>query len=135
MIKIIDSIDTTKKDIIVSQYISHIEYYTGHIIVINSQIVKQIYFKATTNDSQYIQKGRIENYQILTEDQLNCSTTIFNNIFKKLNYTVFASIDFIIHDSQILIFEINPRVGGSLIYNVELCNEFLNYVFDYYDGK
>jgi predicted ATP-grasp superfamily ATP-dependent carboligase len=138
MVRIINNIDMTEKNIIVSKYIQHTEYYTGHLLVICGKIIKQIYFKCTTDDPNHIQRGSVTNYQILTINQLDCSTSsksIFSKIFKKLNYTGFANADFIIHNFQILIFEINPRPGGSLIYNEQYSNEFFNTMITYYENN
>jgi hypothetical protein len=114
---------------IVSQYIDHEEFYTGHMLVRNGIIIKQIYFKGSTrNVPNYIQCGMIRDYTVL--EVLDVSTDIFEKIFIKLNYTGFATPNFIIKDNRIIIFEINPRPGGSLIHNKKYCTEFFEKIME-----
>jgi len=47
-----------------------------------------------------------------------------------LEYNGFACADFIVENGEIIIFEINPRIGGSLIQNREKLNEFLDILLD-----
>lgn len=114
---------------IVSQYIDHEEFYTGHMLVRNGIIIKQIYFKGSTrNIPNYIQRGMIRDYTVL--EVLDVSTDIFEKIFIKLNYTGFATPNFIIKDNRIVIFEINPRPGGSLIHNKKYCTKFFEKIIE-----
>jgi len=122
-----------QNNIIVSDYIEHNDFYSGHFVVNNGIIIEQIYFKSTTKgDKSYIQRSSISNYEILTYDTLkqHADLTIFNNIFKDLNYSGFACPNFIIVDQNIIIFEINPRPGGSLMNNKEYCKKFFNKIID-----
>lgn len=123
-IEIVYSINTESNDIIISEYIQHIEYYTGHHLVLNGVILDKVYFCSSQLYENGIRKGRIINYTISHE--LPAEDTIFYNIFKNLNYSGFANSDFIIKDNNIIIFEINPRPGGSLIYNKEYFNKFID---------
>ena len=50
---------------------------------------------------------------------------IFKDIFKMLNYSGFACVDFTIVNEIPYIFEINPRPGGSLIRNETYFNRFI----------
>jgi predicted ATP-grasp superfamily ATP-dependent carboligase len=77
---------------------------------------------AINNNKNLIKKGGITNYTVL--DDINYNT--FENIFNHLQYTGFASSDFIIKDNKIIIFEINPRLGGSLVHNKLFINKFIN---------
>ena len=54
---------------------------------------------------------------------------IFSCIFNDLNYSGFACADFTIHNNKIIIFEINPRPGGSLIHNEKYLNIFLDKLY------
>lgn len=71
-------------------------------------------------------------YQIKQNMQ---NDNIFNKIFKKLDYSGFACANFIINSNKILIFEINPRIGGSLIHNKEYFMKFLNKLYNLYKNK
>ena len=111
-------IDYNLKDCIFQKYISHSQYYVGHFLVFNGLIHEKIYFSSinvNVNVNDYIITGNITNYTIhkkLTDDD-----SIFNKVFYDLQYSGFACSDFIIHNNIIIIFEINPRPGGSLIHN------------------
>ena len=117
-------------DTVVSEYITHKEYYVGHFIFYKGMFVRQIYFCATSLQSNYIKKGPIVRYKVIEAHAMPCDLTIFENIFKKLDYSGFASSDFIIVDNNVIIFEINPRPGGSLIANKKYCHEFFRAIID-----
>ncbi|VBB17918.1 ATP-grasp domain protein [Yasminevirus sp. GU-2018] len=128
-ISIVHEIPNTKDHIVVSDYVEHTEHYAGHMIINRGKILKQIYFRENTDGtSEFIKRGRTLNYvELETHDminELNVNLSIFENIFKHLDYSGFVCIDFIIKDRKPIIFEINPRPGGSLIHNERRCLEF-----------
>jgi predicted ATP-grasp superfamily ATP-dependent carboligase len=113
--------DTREKDHVISEYMEHTEYYTGHFLVHRGAILRHVIFMAKTPPiNDFIKKGPIGNYTILDSIDIH----IFERIFKRTNYSGFACSDFIISDNLIIIFEINPRPGGSLIANEHYCAEF-----------
>jgi predicted ATP-grasp superfamily ATP-dependent carboligase len=137
-IKIIKNLIFTKNTI-VTKYHEHTIYYVGHFLVKSGIILKQIFFMSSTNcNSQiipmqnkidFILKGNITNYDIMDnvfDDE------IFKNIFYFIKYTGFACSDFIIKKNKIIIFEINPRIGGSLAYNKNILNLFWNKLIEYF---
>lgn len=115
-------------DTVISEYITHREYYVGHFIFHKGVFIKQIYFGTTVHplskESKYIKRGSIKHYNVFEAAQMPCDLTIFGEIFKKLDYSGFACSDFVIVDRDVIIFEINPRPGGSLINNKKYCHEF-----------
>jgi predicted ATP-grasp superfamily ATP-dependent carboligase len=115
--------DNPYKNCIISKYITHTIYYSGHFLVLNGIIINKIYFYKNKQNKQLIIKGRITNYEIT--DKLNIDDMIFNKIFIDLKYSGFACADFIILNNNIIIFEINPRPGGSLIYDNKYFNIFI----------
>jgi hypothetical protein len=123
-IKIIYNIDLNIKNIIVSKYHQHSIFYVGHYLVKNGNIIEYIYLSQENKDPNYIHKGAVKRYKILDEyfPELN----IFSKIFKKINYTGFACSDFIIENNNVLIFEINPRMGGSMRKDKNILNIFWN---------
>jgi len=132
-VRIVDAINKNLDDVVVTQYIEHAEFYTGHILIKNGTILKQIYFKGNTNNVlNYIQHGAIKNYTVVEEKDLGADTDIFGKIFKKLNYTGLTSANFIIIDKKIILFEINPRPGGSLIHNEKYFKEFIAAIMNTY---
>ena len=110
-IKIVYDIEINLKNHIIQKYIEHKAYYVGHFLVLNCIILNKIYFYSTNK---------------------NVNGSIFNKIFKNLDYSGFACSDFIINSNKILIFEINPRIGGSLIHNKEYFIKFLNKLYNLY---
>lgn len=125
-VRLIYEIPKMNNNVVISEYIKFNAQYVGHILVNNGDMLKQIYFKeVVSDDPDYIKCGRVLNYDTLKVDELGCDITVFINIFKLLNYSGFACIDFIVVDGKPIIFEINPRAGGSLIHNKKICLEFL----------
>ena len=120
--------DKFTQNCIISKYIPHTIYYSGHFLVLNGIIIKKVYFYANKPNKQLIIKGMITNYEITDNlnDKLNIDDTIFDKIFIDLKYSGFACVDFIISNNNIIIFEINPRPGGSLIHNNEYFNIFID---------
>jgi hypothetical protein len=132
-IKIVYNIELNLKNHIIQKYIEHKDYYVGHFLVLNGIILDKIYFYSNNNKNKNgILKGAIQNYQIKNNIK---GDTIFNKILKKLDYSGFACADFIINNNKILIFEINPRIGGSLIHNKEYFIKFLNKLYNLYKNK
>lgn len=119
--KIIKNIEKTK-NIVISEYLLHTVIYSGHFLYVNNQLIDKIYFYKDI-EKNFIYKGRIRQYKVC--NTLICDDNIFIEIFKKLNYSGFACIDFTICNNKIYIFEINPRIGGSLILNIKYFNQFL----------
>ena len=118
----------------ITKYITHTMHYVGHFLVMNGQIINKVYFKSTNKPNE-IKYGRIKNYEVeekLTfgDNSVLADDSIFNKIFGLLNYSGFADSDFIEVDNKIIIFEINPRPGGSLIFNDEYFNKFLDNIIN-----
>jgi predicted ATP-grasp superfamily ATP-dependent carboligase len=84
-----------------------------------------MYLLQNNNDPNYIHKGAVKKYTILDNDNYE-PFKIFEKIFKKINYTGFACSDFIVEDNNLLIFEINPRMGGSMRKNKFILNSFFD---------
>jgi hypothetical protein len=116
--------DNLNKNCIISKYIIHTINYSGHFLVLNGFIIKKVYFYKNKSNKKLIIRGRITNYEVT--DKLNIDDTIFNKIFIDLKYSGFACADFTILNNNIIVFEINPRSGGSLIYNSKYFNIFID---------
>ena len=125
-IKIVSSIQPGLRNHIVSKYIEHTTYYAGHFLVNKGIICEKIFFCSSHPYIDGIKMGRIINYTILPELLLDDS--IFNKIFSNLSYSGFADCDFTIVNDGIIIFEINPRPGGSLIQNKVYFDKFIDSV-------
>lgn len=114
------------KNKIITKYTDHEKEYSGHLLIINGKIIKKIYFVMKCKINA-ITCGQITNYDILEKISYD---VIFDKIFEDLQYSGFANIDFTIIDNKIIIFEINPRIGGSLVYNDKYFNIFLDTLID-----
>ena len=117
------------KNFVVSEFIEHNIIYAGHFLSISGTIIDKIYFY-TTNANKKIYRGRLKNYKV--SNDLSCDDSIFAQIFSKLNYSGFACADFTIHNNKVCIFEINPRIGGSLVFNIIYFNKFLKKLIQCY---
>ena len=81
-------------------------------LVHNGIIIHEIYYKSRESQNYHISHGKKMRYTSVKLD-----IPIFCKIFQLLKYTGFACIDFKIIDDNIKIFEINPRLGGTLVHN------------------
>jgi len=118
-------------DFIVQEYINDSTEYSGHMFIKNGIIVHAIYYKTVNENKFYIQHGRMREYTRVTK-VIDFSQDVFGDIFKLLNYTGFACVDFKIINNNVKIFEINPRFGGTLIHNKDGLNEMLDVLDKYY---
>jgi predicted ATP-grasp superfamily ATP-dependent carboligase len=125
-IKIIYNIDYNNlpKNSIITKYIEHNVYYVGHFLILNGKVIDKVYFYNTNDDKNLIKKGKIIDYKVT--EKLLLDDSLFNMIFDNLKYSGFACIDFTIKNDNIIIFEINPRPGGSLIYNKKYFDKFID---------
>lgn len=87
--------------------------YTAHLFILNGVIKWGVCYYMGQPKKYYIQKGRMEKYKKLA----NFDWNLFNGIFKVLSYTGFACVDFKMVNSNIKIFEINPRLGGTIVHD------------------
>jgi predicted ATP-grasp superfamily ATP-dependent carboligase len=121
-VKIINKI-TPINNYIIQEYIEHNLQYVAHFLVYKGNILKKIYFSSVHKENE-IKKGNIINYDI--KEKLHIDDFVFDNIFQNLNYSGFACSDFTIINNKIIIFEINPRLGGSLLHNKKYFNIFVD---------
>jgi len=124
-VQIINTFDSNiKSNYIIQQYIEHVEYYAGHFLVFNGVIYNKVFFMSSEKNRDGITCGAITNYKIITD--LSVDDTIFRTIFTNLNYSGICCADFTIKKDKIIIFEINPRPGGSLLLNETYFNRFVD---------
>jgi carbamoylphosphate synthase large subunit len=122
--KVINKNINNIKDHIIQEFIEHTDYYSGHFLVLNGVIHEKIYFYCDNKNIDEIKIGQCYNYQVL--EDLVIDDSIFSNIFNNLNFSGISAIDFIISNNKIIIFEINPRLGGTLINDNKYLNLFLD---------
>ena len=112
------SIDVNKNDFvnkIVQEYIENKIEYCAHVVSKNGQIMKCITYAYTFDDMQHI-KSFPKNTKNMSKIELdNKYVKQLELFFLSCKYTGISNTDFIICDEQIKVFEINPRLGGSLV--------------------
>ena len=101
------------KEYFLQEFIYEQTEHGAHLVIDNGKIKWAICYKTIHPSKLYIQKGRMTEYEKIN----NFDFTPFEKIFMALHYSGFACIDFKIVDGNIKIFEINPRLGGTLVNN------------------
>lgn len=112
-----------KKNYLIQEYVASPNEFSGHFFVKDGDIKCFVFYMLTNKERNYIQCGRMTTYVKITDPV--CIDT-FTEVFKKLNYNGFACIDFRINDAGVpKIFEINPRLGGTLVNNTTDLSEII----------
>lgn len=99
---------------IVQEFIPGTVEYGGHFYVEGGSIRRQLYYRNTRDASITVQRGRMPTYD--RYEELDEAAEL-ESMFGAINYTGFACVDFKISPKGIKIFEVNPRLGGSIIHN------------------
>lgn len=117
--------NTKWKKYIIQELIEHDKIYSGHFLCKNGLILlSTIYFRSI--DKNTIFKGKITDYTKCNLDKIN-NNIIFVEILKKLQYNGFACFDFCYDNfNKLKIFELNPRIGGSLVHDDNDFPKFLD---------
>ena len=111
--KCVDKRDFVNK--IVQEYIENKIEYTSYIVSKNGQIIKCITYVYNFDNTQHI-RNYPTNTQNISKFELDYKyVKQLELFFLHCGYTGISNIDFIICDDQVKVFEINPRLGGSLI--------------------
>jgi glutathione synthase/RimK-type ligase-like ATP-grasp enzyme len=98
---------------IIQEYVKNSNEYVGNFIVNNGKIIYSIILKETFTDDLYYKNYSAKNYSII--DITANITETFNTIFTRLNYTGMACADYKIINDKVIVFEINPRLGATII--------------------
>lgn len=96
----------------------------AHILCDRGNIILNIVYTAPQPNTYYIKKGRIRDYKKRELTQKEYS--IFQRTLGSINYHGICSIDYVYDRyNNLKIFEINPRMGGSLFLDN---NDFLFFI-------
>lgn len=119
------------QDYIVSPY-----EYVAHIVANQGKIVLCITYECNYNSNNYI-KGPVSNNDLKNMKKITLDTEHVDKLeelLKPCNFTGVCNIDFKIIYGNLKVFEINPRLGGSLtLYgNTDDLIEILNALIDVY---
>lgn len=93
--------------------------YVSHIIAKNGKIVLCITYETITNEEYYIKNS---NYKCVKINSIKLNKSYINqleNFLIPCAYNGICCFDYKIVDNQIKVFEINPRIGGSLLGNIK----------------
>lgn len=113
-------------DFIVQEYIHGNHEFASHILSNRGELI-WISTNRYSHEKEYYRKG-IHEAPILTElvetDPL--ALGVFKGLLKSFSYSGFCCFDYkITHDGELRIFEMNPRMGGSLAMHRELFPEIV----------
>lgn len=100
---------------IIQEYIPNNVEYTAHIVSKNGQIIKCITYAYKFDSSQHIKVYPINTKNIIKFELDKKYISQLELFLTNCGYTGISNVDFIISDDQIKVFEINPRLGGSLV--------------------
>lgn len=103
------------KNNIVQEYINNRLEYTSYIVSINGVIQKCITYTYDFDNEKHIKINPINTSKISKYDLKDNYIKILELFLLPCKYTGICNIDFIIHEEQVKVFEINPRLGGGLI--------------------
>jgi len=110
----ITSQELSFSDLVIQEFIPGMDEYVAHFIAKNGEILYETYYSFKLQQSTSIRIA--ETTQRSSRIELsNDHSQIFHSILKKIRYSGPINIDFKIQDEQIKIFEMNPRLGGSLM--------------------
>jgi glutathione synthase/RimK-type ligase-like ATP-grasp enzyme len=108
----------------IQEFIHDSNEYGAHLYIDCGNIKWGVCYKTIHPSDLFIQKGKMLKYDKVN----NFDFSIFEKIFIKLNYTGFVCIDFKIVDNNIKIFEINPRLGGTIVNNKNDLTELIKFI-------
>jgi carbamoylphosphate synthase large subunit len=94
----------------VQEYIEYDYEYSGYFVCENGKILGSIIYSGCVGKGLYI-KNRI--FESPNRDNIDLSK--FEKLFMNLGYSGFATVDFKIVNNNLYVFEINPRMGGSIV--------------------
>jgi carbamoylphosphate synthase large subunit len=112
---------------ITQEYIENIKEYTTHLLCKDGEILFQCTYEFINNKPYYIKLG-LKNKDIELSNKIELQNeylNIFKIILNDVKYNGLCNIDFKINNNkEIKIFEINPRIGGSIFYKKNT-NDFI----------
>lgn len=96
----------------------------GHFYLESGDIKRCVYYEGRRDAAQHIQRGRLAP-NAYTKHATIPQHDAFADLFARLDYTGFACVDFKVEDGVPKIFEINPRLGGTLVHDAQDLPAFL----------
>ena len=103
---------------VVQEYLPNRDEFCAFIVANKGRIVYCTVIQSTFSDSIHIKKAvsaeDVANNRIVLLDQKHID--ILGMVLLPCSYTGVCNIDFLLHDDVVKVLEINPRLGGSLMY-------------------
>lgn len=101
-------------EIIIQEYIKNINEYVWHAVFKNGIRLWETTFKYVKRNALVLINSNPENKSTIIESNPD-TLKVFDQIMLQTNYSGPCNIDFSYDSSNLKIFEINPRFGGSLM--------------------
>ena len=120
------------KRLIIQEYIEADTDFVTHVLCKNGEIIWNASFEGPVHKDSPINRGPFA--KSVANIEPNC-LNVFNKIMQLARYEGVAAINFRIRDGKPIIFEINPRLGGSLflpLFRGHLIELLKNYVHHSY---
>ena len=118
-----------RKNYIVQAYIPAQKEYVGNYVFYQGELLFSQVLSETFNTDIHIKKGKMISYEAVDD----FDHQRFSKIFSLLKFTGAICINFKMQGSAIKIFEINPRVGGTLVCN--FLNEVTAAITSYFERR
>jgi carbamoylphosphate synthase large subunit len=103
-----------EQEIIIQEYIKNINEYVWHAVFKNGIRLWETTFKYVKRNAFVLRNSKPETESISIESNPD-TLKVFDQIMLQTNYSGPCNIDFSYDSSNLKIFEINPRFGGSLM--------------------
>jgi predicted ATP-grasp superfamily ATP-dependent carboligase len=103
------------KQYMICEYIYDKYEYIANVVALHGDIKYCLILRELHGDKYYIKHGAMIKYDVMDNDL--CCFNDIKRIFKEINYTGMACVDFKIANDELKIFEINPRFGGTVVRN------------------
>jgi predicted ATP-grasp superfamily ATP-dependent carboligase len=103
---------------IVQEFVHSSYNHVAHLLCKNGKIIWNTIYSSKKPSIYDIKKGRITNYEKRPMNDIE--TCVFSQVIEALDYNGVCSVDYVYEkdkEDNIKIFEINPRFGGSLVYD------------------
>lgn len=101
-------------DLVIQEFIPGVDEYVAHFVSKNGEVLYEKYYSFKLQQSTSIRTAETTQRSSMIELSKNYSQ-IFHSILKAIQYSGPINIDFKIQNAKIRIFEMNPRLGGSLM--------------------